>query len=363
MRALRPCLLALFLLASPATAGDVEVLRCPEEGRIPDIVVDADGVVHMAYGKEKDGYYVRAERAGATWSAPVRVNSAAGSVAVGRERGPRLALGKAGTLHALWQDDDDLGYARSTDGGRTWSPQRSLSDRAGGADVPTIAADGKGKVWAVWIDGRDGEDARNPSSGSIYLARSDDDGETFGAPYRAEYAYEGRACACCALDSTVGSDGRLRIVFRGALKGIRDVWLLEGDAAGARFQSIQVSNDDWRLDQCPMDGPIVAVEDGSRKIAAAWRSRDEVYWTGSPDGRRFAGSQAPAVSGPSRTYPSIRFGKGGSFLFAWVEGMDVVWELHDRTGKLEKAGRANGLPHRSRYAIVAGSDGVFHLVF
>lgn len=362
MRAALPGLV-LLAAASLARAGDVEVLRCPEEGRIPDVVIADDGAVHMGYGKDKNAWYVRADRAGDAWSAPVRINSEPGTCSVGMERGPRLALGKGGVLHAIWQNRDAVCHARSTDGGKTWSPQRSPSDLASGADDPTIAADGKGRVWAIWIDGRDGEDDRNPSSGSIYLARSDDDGEAFGTPYRAEYPYDGRACACCALDSMVGSDGRLRIVFRGALEGMRDVWLLEGDASGSRFQSFQVSDDSWRLEQCPMDGPIVAMEESGKKVAVAWRSREEVYWTGASDGHRFAGRQAPALGGPSRLYPSIRFGKGGTFLFAWAEGGDVAWQLHDRAGKVLKAGRVGGLPHRSRFTIVAGADGTFHLVF
>ncbi|MBI4616524.1 MAG: exo-alpha-sialidase [Planctomycetes bacterium] len=361
--------LAIFaLLSLPVLAGEVSVIRLPDGGMIPDLALGEDGTLHAVFGRRGGGsggnaFYARAERPGAAWGEAVRIDSQDGSCTLGMERGPRIALGKEGTIHALWQGRNAVCHSRSTDGGKTWSEARNLVDADVGIDSPAIAADGKGNVWAIWIDSRQGDDPKSPTSGTLFLARSEDDGATWSANYAARYPYEGRACACCSLEAGVNQAGRLLVAFRGALQGFRDVYLLEGDARGEGFQSLRVSEDNWRMNECPMDGPAVSLEKGSRKLLVAWRSRDEVYHAGSADGRRFSERAAPAVPGGERRYPGVAFGASGEYFFAWVEGGEVVWELRSRSGKVSRSGRESGLPGRTRFAVLAGPDGAFFLVY
>src|SRR5262245_57335977 len=82
------------------------LLRVPEKGIQPQVVVDAKGVVHLLYFKGEpsggDVYYVRSED-GATLKNPLRVNSQPGSaVATGNIRGAHLAVGKNGRVHVAW---------------------------------------------------------------------------------------------------------------------------------------------------------------------------------------------------------------------------------------------------------------------
>ncbi|NLF01426.1 MAG: exo-alpha-sialidase [Anaerolineales bacterium] len=117
------------------------------------------GVLYAVYTvpvNEGRGVYLTAsEDAGTTWS-PVRQvfdAEAAGWTAVLQ---PKIAVGPRGDLHIVWvhaalsSSNLSLGvyYARSFDGGETWSEPYEI---AGGSYVaPQVAADGLGNVHMFW---------------------------------------------------------------------------------------------------------------------------------------------------------------------------------------------------------------------
>lgn len=120
---------------------------------------------------------------------------------------PGLVTTNAGSLiavydnrHQGWRDlpgDIDVGMSRSTDGGRSWEPMRTILDF--GAD-PKFAYDGvgdpailvdrnTGTIWvaATWHHGDLGWNGSGPGfdpeqTGQLILIRSDDDGLTWSAP-------------------------------------------------------------------------------------------------------------------------------------------------------------------------------------
>ena len=107
---------------------------------------------------------------------------------------PRIAAGGPDTLHVLWQEiifsggshGGDILYARSTDGGRSFSPPANLSrslagDGKGRLDRDTwsngsldLAVGADGKVYAAWTE----------YDGALWLARSRDGGRSFTPPQR-----------------------------------------------------------------------------------------------------------------------------------------------------------------------------------
>ena len=237
-------ILALCLLSAMAHAAElVAIVRVPNGGIKPSLALDAAGVVHLAYfagdPKGGDAFYVTSRDWGVAWSAPVRVNSQAGSVlGVSSIRGPRLALGRGGRVHVLWNGSSvakpraplnpaqpadsphngtPLLYTRLDDTHRAFEPQRNVMSRTcaldGGSD---IAADSEGRVFAVWhamLPGAKGEAER-----AIWVARSDDDGATFAEEKNALPQPTG-ACACCSVAAAVDETGALAILFRAATGG------------------------------------------------------------------------------------------------------------------------------------------------
>ena len=77
---------------------------------------------------------------------------------------PAVAVGADGTVHAAWYDgrsgDTNLLYARSRDGGESWSPNARLNQiptkttgvRLG--DYLGVAGGSEGEAFVVWTDGR-----------------------------------------------------------------------------------------------------------------------------------------------------------------------------------------------------------------
>lgn len=107
---------------------------------------------------------------------------------------PRIAAGGRDTLHVLWQEiifsggshGGDILYARSLDGGRSFSQPMNLSRSPGGdgkgrLDRDTwsngsldLAVGADGKVYAAWTE----------YDGALWLARSRDGGRGFTPPQR-----------------------------------------------------------------------------------------------------------------------------------------------------------------------------------
>ena len=100
-------LTVLISTVAPAAAGEAKVhtLRVPDGGIAPQVEVGADGLVHLVYFKRTDGhvgdlYYARSADGGQTWSQPIRVNSQPNSTMSVRH--PRLAVGRSGRVHVVW---------------------------------------------------------------------------------------------------------------------------------------------------------------------------------------------------------------------------------------------------------------------
>jgi hypothetical protein len=238
---------------APAWCANVRTIHPPGRGEVPEVVLDAHGVLHLVYGRSIPGnaFYVRSADGGKTFTKPVQLNRHPDTVTTGRERGPKVALGKDGVIQVLWMGYYKQGggvfYTRSTDGGKTFSEERNLLDAKTGCDNATVAADENGRVWAMWTDGRMGDDADNPVASPIFMARSTDNGKTFSKNVAVHSDYPGRACGCCRLEAHAAG-GNLYIAFRGGYKGVRDPYLLKGRADKNDFKAVRISPDDWKAD-------------------------------------------------------------------------------------------------------------------
>ncbi|MFN8546119.1 MAG: sialidase family protein [Candidatus Binatia bacterium] len=128
-------------------------------------------------------FFARSTDGGTTWSAPATLNSDAASD--GEPYGkndtyPSLASDGAGTVIASWGGQTTtlpwhIAVARSTDGGATWSdPVHIESPEPRGNDMPDIAYDGAG-TWMIAWSSFEGEYQNR----RLRLARSTDAGESW----------------------------------------------------------------------------------------------------------------------------------------------------------------------------------------
>ncbi len=356
-------LAALDLGTAPRAAEreiSVRLSRVPEPGIAPAVALGPDGAVHLVYGGDGKVFYARSADGGRTFSPALQVNTSSKPMA-GGERGPKIALGRGGSLHVLWMAPRGQGlfYARAGRDGRFAEERNLLDDPRTDADGADIAADGRGRVWVVWLDPRLPKDPESPVSKSTFLTRSEDDGLTFSANAAAKSDYPGRACACCMLDATTDAAGQLVVGFRGGYQNIRDVFLLRGSRAA------RISDDGWKFEGCPMSGPFVQASDGAPLVA--WMSQGQVYYAREGGPRIAPRAERPAGHSEGghnqgRNYPLVLRNSRGEVLFAWVEAQRLRWESYSADGALAGSGQQEHA-RRSRPTGFVASDGAFTIVF
>ena len=220
--------------------------------------VDRTGHVWVAYAQPAgaQGHVVlqRSEDGGSNWQSPVRVNAAPEPVAAEGENRPKLAFGPGGEIYVTWtsptseQFTGDIRFARSLDGGRTWSaPAVVHHDRQLIAHrFESLVVDPQGRLWVAWVDKRD-------LKAAIYYAYSDDRGTTWSADTK----LAGGSCECCRIALAVDPQGRVGAMWRHVFApNERDhAFALLGAAAPVVER---VTLDRWRIDACPHHGPSLA---------------------------------------------------------------------------------------------------------
>jgi hypothetical protein len=369
---------SLFCLQSDA----VEVLteRLTAGAMQAQAVVDSAGDVHLVWlqGEPRscDIFYQKRPAGRTNGATVLRVNSHAGSaVAVGTIRGVRIAVGRSGRVHVVWNgsstaeprqgDGAPFLYSRLNDTGDGFEPQRNLAGTTahldGGGDV---VADGDGRVFVVWHSAPNNSVA-DEKERRVFLAMSKDDGATF-ATERAISPANG-ACGCCGLRASTDAAGNLLVLYRSAAQiAQRDMHLLVSRDHGDTFA--EVMSDAWPVGQCPMSSAAFAT--GGQGIYAAWESKGQVFGAFSPpDSKAFAPPVALAPTKGSK-HPALAVNQRGEAVVAWAEGTGwqkgggVAFRALDSTGHpTGETTSVADLPVWSYPAIYARPDGRFVVVF
>jgi hypothetical protein len=317
--------------ATTVTFGELQAISAPDgRAMAPDIAIGADGTVHvlwvdkapppevMSAADAAAGHtHIAADQlwyrrsAGpvtdgkiAALSAPVRVNSRDGEVWGFAVSKPELDIDGRGNVHVFYTANDVQAvsgkgvlvarYTRSTDGGLSFAPGRTLNSPAtndlsavmhGGFAAAhafgTLLVSGD-DVQAFWIDTR--AMSEKDTAGAIWRAVSRDGGQTFG-PDKVVYANE--VCPCCQLAAVATRKGTLlasRMTYPG---GFRDsaVGMAAGPAA-TFAPRVRVGEGQWQIEACPLKRTAIAANEGMVYTVAYTGGREPagVYFSRSTDG-------------------------------------------------------------------------------
>jgi hypothetical protein len=311
----------------------------------------AGRTVAAVWTATKDGatnvYLAMSNDGGATFSEPRRVNDLDGDASANNEQPPRATLsgsGPARTVTVIWSKRnegpqrtrrDAIRMARSTDGGRTFSPARFTHDAAlsGARGWESLAVGSDGQVHAVWLDGRDAERkmAEAAHSGAAHKGQPPQD------IYHSTIAPDGRivesviatgVCFCCKTAVAVDSRGAVYAAWRHIFPGsMRDIAFAKSTDGGRHFGPlVRVSDDKWELNGCPEDGPTLAV-DQAGVIHIAWATvvndgepQKALFYATSRDGRTFSPRMRIPVSGVTTPgHPQLTLTPDGGAAIVWDE--------------------------------------------
>jgi putative cell wall binding repeat protein len=190
-------------------AGAVTGLGQGAGGGMPELGVDrASGALYVVYQETEpygdlDIFFQRSTDGGATWSSPVRVNDDPTGNKV-RQHVPHMAVAANGRIDVVWLDhrhayptpvlpaprgEADVYYANSSDGGRTFSANRRITDRTINLDMgliprvgsyswfgPVTAPLGNDAVFFAWSDPRAGNidtDTNDIYTATLHLGAGD----------------------------------------------------------------------------------------------------------------------------------------------------------------------------------------------
>ncbi|MGE5466123.1 MAG: sialidase family protein [Ignavibacteria bacterium] len=347
-------LIAGVLAAAPALPAAMS--------RLPIAVgVAFDDAGRLWRARMLDGMLVvdRSDDRGASFSTPRKVMQQPEPVAAEGELRPDIAVvGKR--VYVAWTSPlptpyaGHVRFARSLDGGNSFEAPITVNDNR---DPIThrfqslhVAADGR--ITLVWIDKREGEQAKRAGQAyrgaALYYAVSDDG----GASFRPNARFAAHSCECCRIALASDTDGKPVAFWRHVFAdGSRDhaiarVATLSDDAEAAR-----ATEERWQVNACPHHGPALAIAaDGTRH--GAWFNQlagepGLFYRAWSKDGRPLA--PALRIGDAGAAHPAI-LAAGQRVLVAWksFDGEKTVVDLIESSD----AGR-----HWSAPRVIASAEG------
>lgn len=298
--------LCLFLITTTWTlhltlqAGEpIELARgsAPQHPQQPQVAVDRQDVVHVAFGVGNAVRYCRSGDGGKTFSKPVELPEL-GVLSLGMRRGPRIAASQSGVCVSVIAGkqgkgrDGDVLALRSTDGGQTWLGPVTVNDVADAAreGLHAMAAAPGGDLCCVWLDLRHRKT-------EVMASVSKDGGRSWGPSVVVYRSPDGSVCECCHPSVAYDPEGRIFVQWRNSLGGERDMYVASSEDGVTFSQATKLGIGAWPLDACPMDGGgIAAVAPG--KVATIWRREQEIFLLANDEReeRRLGAGEQPWIS-------------------------------------------------------------------
>ena len=266
----------VWALAQHHVAGEAQGTVPPKPALAVGAALDATGNLWLARVENRHLVVSVSQDGGGHFSAPVRVTPEPEAIAADGENRPKIAVAPDGVVLLTWTQalpqkySGNVRFARSVDGGKTFSAPITLNDdgRITSHRFDSLEIDGRGRVAIAWLDARD-RDAASEKGGdfagvSVYTARSNDNGAHFTANRRLVE----HVCECCRTGMTWSDQGPVvlwRNLFGTNTRDFAIGWLDKGDVRRA-------SDDEWQIDACPHHGGGIA-SDGAGALHLVWFTR------------------------------------------------------------------------------------------
>lgn len=296
----------------------------------PKLALSPSGALYMlaVHGDDEGAQLglMMSHDGGDTFMPLVPVSEKGAEVSSHGENSPNIALTPT-EIYALWEQrgaegGTDLMFARSLSYGHSFEKPTRVTDKTAPSfnGFSSLGVAPNGKVYAVWLDGRDRPEPSDTFS--LYLAQSSDRGATFSRNVRVATG----VCPCCRPAITFGSNGEVFIAWRKVFDGdIRDMVVSTSHDGGETFTTpSRVAVDNWKLSGCPHSGPAMIQRGG--RLYVAWytegsEGRAGIKLSWSDDGKSFAPPIFASGNILDANHPALSVSEDGKMLLIF-QGRD-----------------------------------------
>ena len=285
-------------------------------GRTPTADIDRNGRLWAAYVVGEHVYVSYSDDLGVSYSTPVQVNRQPEEVYTNGENRAKVAFGPNGEIYVSWtvvRDGPfagDIRFSRSTNGGRSFEPVRTVNDDGllTSHRFETLFVDSADNVYLAWLDKRDlvaaNERGEDYDGAAVYYTVSRDNGRNFSPNLKVgDYS-----CECCRIAMSETESGDVALFWRHIFEdSIRDHGFAVIGPDEVTVPMRRATLDDWRIEACPHHGPaMVTGRDGSYHLT--WftlgdRHKGILYGRYEPDSNVISDMITVAAAGSS--HPDI----------------------------------------------------------
>ena len=298
---------------------------------------------------QSDVYVSVSTDGGTTFGDATRVTDLVKDANVSGEQPARIVVGPANVLHVVWASRVDgravLRYASSTDLGKSFTRPSTIvgAGAAGHRGWQSVAIGHDGGVHAVWLDGRNAAGAphqhgANTAGAGAAAAKTRTRAprqDVFHAAWKAdrpltERAVAAEVCFCCKTAVATAGD-RVFVAWRHIFPGsVRDIAVARSTDNGVTFAApLRLSDDNWKIEACPDDGPSMAA-DAHGGIHVAWptlvpgdQPRKGIFYASLADGTgesmTFSGRLRLDGGDADAAHPQIASDDHGNTAVVWDE--------------------------------------------
>jgi hypothetical protein len=301
----------------------------------PDIAIDSAGNAYAVWRDLRNGIYdghwdldvyFSYRPAGGNWSANQRVNDDAGTEV---QEWPAIVVDSAGNAYAVWKDsrngDDDIYFSCRPAGGNWGINQRVDDGGTTDVDIPDIAIDSAGNLYALWQDWRNGDP-------DVYFSYRPANG-SWGANERVSDAVTDTIQYSGAI--AVDSAGNAYAVWTDKRNGNPDIYFSYRPQGGYWSVNEQVNDDVGAAEQW---SPAVALDSGGNAYALWQDNRNgnyDVYFSYRPTGGSWGTNlQVNDDAGTADQYTVAVAAKANTVLAIWQDwrnGSSDIYSSHRLT--------------------------------
>jgi hypothetical protein len=282
-------------------------------GDPPTIKVGRDGQVYVGWTATVEGakgaantLYLSVSRDGGnSFESPVKVNDDAAPASHGMYS---LAIDDAGRVFFAWLDE------------------RYLNSHKEHAEVKKISDETPHFEKIAFFDHKPETKHKSEPNAELYFSVSSDGGKTFSPNKK----LAGDACPCCKTSLLAASDGRLYVSWRQVLnEDFRHIAVAASTNGGNSFATpVVVSDDQWQISACPVSGAAL-VEDSNKTLKIAWftggkAGKPGIYSSDSKDGGKTFSPRMLISENAAGGTPSLIPSKTKNSQIIWTEAGKIM---------------------------------------